>query len=60
MHMHMFLACSQTDPTKPQEPRQRHERSAFCRKCHEQSSKKAPAMVSAHFSSVREAIGILK
>ena len=26
MHMHMFLACSQTNPTKPQEPRQRHER----------------------------------
>ena len=26
MHMHMFLACSQTNPTKPQEPRQRDER----------------------------------
>ena len=26
MHMHMFLACSQPNPTKPQEPRQRHER----------------------------------
>ena len=50
MHMHMFLACSQTNPTKPQEPRQRHERCAFCRKYYEQSSKKAPAMVSAHFA----------
>ena len=26
MHMHMFMACSQTNPAKPQEPRQRHER----------------------------------
>ena len=26
MHMHMVLACSQPNPTKPQEPRQRHER----------------------------------
>ena len=50
MHMHMFLACYQTDRTKTQEPRQRHERGAFCRKCYGQSSKKAPAMVSAHFS----------
>ena len=60
MHMHMFLGCSRPNPTKPQEPRQRHERWGFCRKCHEHSSKKAPAMVSAHSSSVREAIRILK
>ena len=60
MHMHMFLACSGPHQTKPQESRQRHERSAFGRKCHKHSSKKAPAMVSAHFFSVREAIGILK
>ena len=32
MHMHMFfLACSQPNLTKPQKPRQRQERLAFCR-----------------------------
>ena len=25
IHMHVFMACTQTNPAKPQEPRQRHE-----------------------------------